>query len=345
MALARYNWIDWAKFIGIYLIVLGHSSIPFLLREVIYWFHVPLFFIISGFLHKNRNTRDGIKRDVQTLILPYLLMNFIGLLYVIINNARYGIENNIFDILKCIQAILLGELASSDFNILGFTRPTWFLLALFVTKTIFNVINCDRNNYILLVICFLSASLVYISDKLGYVIPYYYIQSALLAIPFFLFGYFLKKNNVIQLIRALPLYMHLIIFSVISLIVIYIGLYNSNGHIVELFHCFWGRNLFLFYFVAILASLSIFIICFQLDKYSSKLLTTIANNTILIIGTNYLLIRWLDAAWSHFDLPVVPFFSLFSSLFILIAHYPIILILERYFPEILGKRRKITEKL
>ena len=44
----RMVWIDWMKAIGIYLVVLGHFfSVG---EKFIYVFHVPLFFLISGFV-------------------------------------------------------------------------------------------------------------------------------------------------------------------------------------------------------------------------------------------------------------------------------------------------------
>jgi len=53
----RFNWIDWAKTFGIYLVVLGHAFAPkegiaLEARNFIYTFHMPLFFFLSGFLFK-----------------------------------------------------------------------------------------------------------------------------------------------------------------------------------------------------------------------------------------------------------------------------------------------------
>lgn len=45
------NWIDWMKALGMFFIVWGHLS-PAHLKDVIYAFNVPCFFIISGFLFK-----------------------------------------------------------------------------------------------------------------------------------------------------------------------------------------------------------------------------------------------------------------------------------------------------
>ena len=42
----RIDWIDIAKGIGIFLMVVGHTSIPSFLSNYIFSFHMPLFFII-----------------------------------------------------------------------------------------------------------------------------------------------------------------------------------------------------------------------------------------------------------------------------------------------------------
>lgn len=45
----RILWIDIAKAIAILLMVVGHTSIPNVLSNFIWAFHMPLFFIASGF--------------------------------------------------------------------------------------------------------------------------------------------------------------------------------------------------------------------------------------------------------------------------------------------------------
>ena len=46
----RILWADYAKFVAIYLVVLGHADLPFGdSRNFIYLFHLPLFFLISGY--------------------------------------------------------------------------------------------------------------------------------------------------------------------------------------------------------------------------------------------------------------------------------------------------------
>lgn len=62
----RVLWIDWIKIIGIYLIVLGHMSAPG--NDFIYVFHVPLFFITSGYLAQKSRFYESLReQDVYAL--------------------------------------------------------------------------------------------------------------------------------------------------------------------------------------------------------------------------------------------------------------------------------------
>lgn len=46
----RDSSIDIARGISIFLVVWGHANLP--LSSLIYTFHIPVFFIISGFVYK-----------------------------------------------------------------------------------------------------------------------------------------------------------------------------------------------------------------------------------------------------------------------------------------------------
>ncbi|QJD09405.1 acyltransferase family protein [Flammeovirga sp. MY04] len=65
--------MDVSKGIGILLMVLGHTSIPSALSKFIWAFHMPLFFIASGWTTNWQKT-DFItftKRKLRTLLLPF----------------------------------------------------------------------------------------------------------------------------------------------------------------------------------------------------------------------------------------------------------------------------------
>lgn len=72
---ARYPWIDYLKALGIYLVVVGHTPLPVETHRWIYAFHMPLFFMISGFLVSpggfDVSLREFFNRRVRKLVQLY----------------------------------------------------------------------------------------------------------------------------------------------------------------------------------------------------------------------------------------------------------------------------------
>ena len=74
----RYNWIDWSKSIAIFLVIWGHVPMQSETHTIIYSFHMPLFFLISGYLYNPKGTiKEELYKDLKTLLLPYLIYQFI----------------------------------------------------------------------------------------------------------------------------------------------------------------------------------------------------------------------------------------------------------------------------
>ena len=78
--------IDILKGIGITLMVVGHSGCPKLLESIIYSFHMPLFFLASGYFFKEDYicSFQAVKRYSHTkfvkLYIPYLKYSVLFLL-------------------------------------------------------------------------------------------------------------------------------------------------------------------------------------------------------------------------------------------------------------------------
>ena len=80
----RNYWLDVAKGVTIILMVLGHSSIPDVLSRFIYAFHMPLFFISSGWVTNftKYNIVDFILHKARTLLLPYIIYSAVVLVLI-----------------------------------------------------------------------------------------------------------------------------------------------------------------------------------------------------------------------------------------------------------------------
>jgi len=103
----RIQYIDIARGIGILLVVLGHNDFsiisPFA-YHVIYSFHMPLFFFLSGYFI---NTSDGFRtfavKRFHSLLKPYLFTIF--LIYTgSISFGRIGFQNALGRIVKSLYA-------------------------------------------------------------------------------------------------------------------------------------------------------------------------------------------------------------------------------------------------
>ena len=68
----RIDWIDFAKAIGIFLIVFGHSIKGTIAHTFVYSFHVPLFFYLTGATFGCRTGyANFLLKRVKTLLIPY----------------------------------------------------------------------------------------------------------------------------------------------------------------------------------------------------------------------------------------------------------------------------------
>lgn len=72
----RTGWIDICKALAIYCMVLGHTGTSQQVSTVIHVFHMPVFFILSGYCFnkkKNSNIMTFVKKKFLTLIVPYFI--------------------------------------------------------------------------------------------------------------------------------------------------------------------------------------------------------------------------------------------------------------------------------
>lgn len=99
----RIEYIDIAKGIGILLVVMGHNDFaavsPFFYK-VIYSFHMPLFFFLSGyFLNTTIGFGDYFKRRFNTIMKPYFFTIFI-IYFVSISFGKVGFRTALTRIAK-----------------------------------------------------------------------------------------------------------------------------------------------------------------------------------------------------------------------------------------------------
>lgn len=142
-------WITYFKAIGIILVVIGHSGAPSSIVNFIGLFHMAMFFFISGYLYKDRDTYNPIKyifKRVKSLYIPFIIWQ---ILFVILHNIFYymNIYSSSIYYAGQVGGLYTGtDIVKSLVNVITF-RPMeqiggamWFLPALFSTSVIFCLI-------------------------------------------------------------------------------------------------------------------------------------------------------------------------------------------------------------
>lgn len=82
MSNSRNKTIDIAKGLLILCVVIGHGTKIQCLSDFVYQFHMPLFFILSGyFLKKQRNIKIFAKKKAVRLLIPYLVYMIIDFIF------------------------------------------------------------------------------------------------------------------------------------------------------------------------------------------------------------------------------------------------------------------------
>lgn len=81
MKTIRISWLDISKGFAIILMVLGHASIPREARHFIWAFHMPLFFIASGWTSNfpQYTVFSYFRKKVRTLLCPFFIYSIIVL--------------------------------------------------------------------------------------------------------------------------------------------------------------------------------------------------------------------------------------------------------------------------
>ena len=74
----RLDYVDVCKWLGISLVIFGHMKMPNEVLQWIYAFHMPLFFVLSGYTYRAQKIdKDFLMKKIKTIYVPFLLFALI----------------------------------------------------------------------------------------------------------------------------------------------------------------------------------------------------------------------------------------------------------------------------
>lgn len=280
----RLTWIDNAKGIGIILVVLGHTyGIPWQLHHIIYSFHMPLFFLLSGYtfscsktiqLLKKKGTLACIRSLAQAYLVPYFVLAGLNLC----GNLLYELYCGSFSLIQQLRYIAGIQYCYASMTWMPMCSPIWFLPSIFLTKAIYTALflRLSRKQQHIAAVVF--ALLAYGSSVMNVPrLPWNFLPS-LFGIFFFHIGTVLRQKEILTHIRGTRKRLLLLISA--AMLCLPLAAENLVG---------MNENTYGNPAVFLLTSLLYSVLVMAVSSNRKGLLTWFGENSIIFMGFNYLM--------------------------------------------------------
>mgnify|MGYP002626965261 CR=1 FL=1 len=315
---SRITFIDYAKTMCIFLMIVGHWTTSDILLSYIYSFHMPVLFVVSGYLYRPHSW-------IKTIIgfsIPVVFFSLVNLAVNILlgNISIYSLSIRFIAVHVINWRHGLGE---------GLFNGLWFIYALVGIRLLFGDISgkkLSRIYYVpLAIIIIVYMALEKYHASIDTLFRGYYIGTIIPSLPFFCLGIFLKDKqwHPKHLDSAKYIIPSVILFLIMPATNNYCDIYNSQ----------YGHSYLIAAVNAWILSLLLFVLTNRLPP--SKYVETISKGTLIVLGTHMPILHILD----HFLPKMLSF--LFPIITIVVCYY-LIIFCERYCPILLGKWKYIS---
>lgn len=337
----RIEAIDVAKGIGMLFVIFAHINYTKAPLTVIYSFHMPLYFILSGMMF-DRSRYSGfsqfIKRRFFSLIVPYLIFQFISLAFFFLSEIVFsGSSPEIADQgITYITQVFISQGSANMFN-----RPMWFVLCLFAVEIIYYLIS-SLNKIAVAVICAVAtvAGWLLESDIMPFnssVLPWS-LDSALFSMGFYALGNIFAqsvKSTITKVSQSkYKAIICILIFLCSTAVLIPLALLNGKISIgsKDL------NNGFLLYLTGIAGT--IFIISLSILLQKARIFQFMGQTSFYIMGIHYLLRMVISKVYVILGIPAYNSESLTEC----IVPFITITVLSLFFALLYRKADKIIRR-
>ncbi len=184
----RNKEIDILRGIGIFLVLFNHIGWGVYFHTYIQAFHMPLFFILSGYLTKNRSFKDTAVRRAKSLLFPYIIFSCIYLPVALFTS----LPDEKLSLLSSLKAI---SLFPTDNLHLPIASSLWFLPCMFIASVVYNVLGRFSLKTKTVIVLIISAAGAVYSGLSDYMLPLT-LEPAAAALLFMLAGEWIKEKNI-----------------------------------------------------------------------------------------------------------------------------------------------------
>lgn len=309
--------------------IIGHRGlVDEQYTKFIFSFHMPMFFILSGVLYHPVSPIETITKVSKTLLLPFVIITCIWLIYksILIIKNKIAVE--------ILVSYILGSFISPGNNYMSFhpiCEYLWFLIALAEIRVILSFSNNICKMIFISCVCLLLNLLF---KHFDIHLPFA-LNSAFLAMPFFVIGYIgsnLFINSKTKIINYVCFLFCIIVTSMLSL-------HNER---VDINNNIFGNNIILYLLCGLIGTIGIFslskILSYNINHYILSVVRTLSSGTLLIIGFSAFITSIYQDLAQDFNWISYSFRGLLIGFSVLMTFIPITLCVKKIFPALLGFR-------
>ena len=339
----RILWVDIAKALLIFCIVLCHTLRFGKLDVFLTSFGMPCFFILSGITYRRKSNYELIANKAIRILVPYYIFGIISILfyYFFGKYASSSLGANIKDvsILPNILGMLYGNCKT---GYMAWNTPLYYLPLLFIVSVIVNLFeNCisskkDINIYRIsfVIISFLLSYYISINNYIN--LPFY-LEGSLFFSSLFEIGIIGKKYYIRDYNPRIMLLISFFLFIIGFFISVYNAPYGLHLFIL-------GKNYFIFILNTIILSTAVILLSKTIKR--QRILSIIGRNTLGILCMHKFPVLFFVTVFPYFNNIIVSnqesaivyilaiIIASFSILLCLMCAYVIILIC----PYVLGEK-------
>lgn len=305
---ARTDWIDIARVVCIWLIIMDNTGVRGNINKVFSLMAIPSLFFLSGYTGDNNKTlRETISSGVKRLLFPYILFQAIFYVYWFIMD--FFLHRNIYNlqihesgpvILTLLRPIIGTILCWGDYTSSYSLMPSfslWWLPALFLVRVFSRLaLIIKEKEKTFYTLCLMSSLLLAVVLKMfqsdSFRIPFC-IDSSLLLFPFFEMGRAVKKTGFIRTGTRNTLGQIQILLSIGIIGMITLNL--ATGFIGDIsFEQFnFGDNIILFFSLSLIGVITL--ISFSL-LYTGQfpLIALLSDGIVIILAFHVILLPYIN---------------------------------------------------
>lgn len=258
----RDKSLDIVKGIGILLVVFAHV---FHNSGIIYQFHMPLFFILSGAAMTYSKSGFSLKKKAKSLLVPYFVFSLICFVYWALIESRFRPMHDVVIFDDCIGLNVKIQQFANIFTAINcrsafvYNIVLWFLPCLFMAELLYSKIKCTRIEWVIDVLCIIVCYEVVSSSNGG---PWC-LGEAVVAVPLLSIGYRFYQP-LMKVLKKRTIYA--VVIGVICLLAFIFIFLLLKPH-TDMAHNILPKE---FYFMAILGSLCVIALSLEIDRFAIR---------------------------------------------------------------------------